>query len=60
MNENTASYLRLINDMLTDRTYDKSEKFLKSVKDYIIKKDTITVGQQKAIQNIYKEIYRGK
>jgi len=53
MDENTASYLRLINDMLIDNEFNYAEGFLFSIKKYIEVYEVITTRQQKAIQNIF-------
>ena len=49
----STQYLRLINDMLTDKTFDKSADFLKSVRDQIKRTDYISQKQATAINNIY-------
>lgn len=56
INENekrTTQYLRLINDMLTDKTFNKSAEYLKSVRDQIKRTDYISQSQMTAINNIY-------
>lgn len=49
----STQYLRLINDMLTDKTFNKSAEFLKSIRDQIKRTDYISIKQVKAINNIY-------
>jgi hypothetical protein len=46
-------YLRLINDMLTDKTFDKSAEFLRSVRTFIQSNNKITPVQVRAVNNIY-------
>lgn len=53
MNPETTKYLRLINDMLTDSTFDKAADYLQSVKNYIQENNRITKEQRKAVNNIY-------
>jgi len=49
----TTQYLRLINDMLTDKTFDKSAEYLRSVRTSIKLHDKITPAQIQAVNNIY-------
>lgn len=53
--EDKNSYLRLLNDMITDKAYDYAAPFLKSVQAQLKEKGAITEKQQKAIFNIYKK-----
>lgn len=49
----SETYLRLINDMLTDKTFNSVTDFLKSVRDQIKNTNNITDKQIKAVNNIY-------
>lgn len=49
----TTQYLRLINDMLTDKNFDKSAEFLRSVRTSIHGSGKITSAQINAVNNIY-------
>jgi hypothetical protein len=49
----TEKYKRLINDMITDKTFDKSANYLKSVRKGIEKYGVITKKQMQAVNNIY-------
>lgn len=50
---NAEQYLRLIKDMLDDKTFSKSKDFLESIKKSIQSSNHITPNQMKAINNIY-------
>ena len=49
----TTQYLRLINDMLTDKTFDKSAEFLRKVRSSVQQSGKITSAQIQAVNNIY-------
>ena len=49
----SETYLRLINDMLTDKTFNSVTDFLKSVRDQIKNTNNITDKQIKTVNNIY-------
>ena len=49
----SEQYKRLINDMLTDKTFYKSAEFLRSIRDQINNENRITPKQIKAVNNIY-------
>jgi len=48
-------YLRLINDMLEDNTFNDASDFLKSVRSQIKEKNIITQKQMNAVNKIYIE-----
>lgn len=50
---NAEQYLRLIKDMLDDKTFSKSKEYLESIKNQIQSQNRITPAQMKAINNIY-------
>jgi hypothetical protein len=53
METQSDQYLRLINHMLTEKTFNKSAEFLRSVRDNIKSTNKITAGQIRAVNNIY-------
>jgi len=55
MPQDKESYMSLLNDMITDNTYNHAAPFLKSVRARLKENGSITEKQQKAIFNIYEK-----
>lgn len=53
MDNETSKYSRLIDDMLTDETFEKATNYLLSVKRFIKNNDKMTEKQKTGINNIY-------
>lgn len=53
MDNETSKYSRLIDAMLTDKTFEKATNYLLSVKRFIKNNDKMTEKQKTGINNIY-------